>query len=118
VAPKILGSDASSSTSRSVAGDNWFAVGDAALAFDPLSSHGIANAIYTVNKVANSLKNILSGNTASSTEASGYNQSIHAIYKTYQESRSQLYAQEQRWCDSPFWLQMRKNHLVMTDVEN
>ena len=40
-------SDASGSVSEPVAGDGWIACGDAAVAFDPISSQGILNAIRT-----------------------------------------------------------------------
>ena len=42
-----LGADASSSRLRQLTGPNWLATGDAALAFDPLSSQGIASAMYS-----------------------------------------------------------------------
>jgi flavin-dependent dehydrogenase len=53
---KITGAKAGSSRAQAIAGKNWLAVGDAAFAFDPLSSHGITNAIYAAQKAATAIE--------------------------------------------------------------
>src|ERR1700752_3338284 len=47
---RVVGGDAGSSRAAQLAGKCWLAAGDAAIAFDPLSSHGITNAVYTANR--------------------------------------------------------------------
>src|SRR5215510_829215 len=47
---KVVGGDAGSSRATQLAGKCWLATGDAAIAFDPLSSHGITNAVYTAHR--------------------------------------------------------------------
>lgn len=53
--PQVVGQIANTSVPERFAHQNWLAIGDAAMAFDPLSSHGITNAIYTANRAANCL---------------------------------------------------------------
>jgi hypothetical protein len=45
-----------------LAGDHWLAVGDSAMSFDPLSSQGMFNALYSGMKAAESIHEALSGN--------------------------------------------------------
>src|SRR5689334_17904243 len=52
---RVVGGDAGSSRAAQLAGPCWLAVGDAAIAFDPLSSHGITNAVYTAHKAAEAI---------------------------------------------------------------
>ena len=49
---RVVGGDAGSSRATQLAGKCWLTVGDAAIAFDPLSSHGITNAVYTAHRAA------------------------------------------------------------------
>ncbi len=48
------------------AGEGWFAVGDAALALDPLSSQGLFNALYTGHLGGRGAAAVLAGNTDAS----------------------------------------------------
>lgn len=80
--------------STRVAGENWIAVGDAASAFDPLSSAGIYKALLTGQLAARA---ILSG------DPSPYTARVAEDYHAYQAMLDHLYSSETRWSDYPFW---------------
>src|SRR5262249_53755466 len=50
VAPRVIGSDAASTMLDRSCGAQWLAIGDAAFTLDPLSSHGITNAVYSAHR--------------------------------------------------------------------
>ena len=58
--PSIKGNAANSSRAQEISGANWLAVGDAAIAFDPLSSHGISNAVYCAWRASEAVQKCLS----------------------------------------------------------
>ncbi|HEX8188069.1 MAG TPA: tryptophan 7-halogenase [Pyrinomonadaceae bacterium] len=82
-------------------GDRWLAVGDAATAFDPLSSQGV-------------LKSLRSGVLASYAVADHFKGSAAGLekyealtareFEDYLSTRADFYGRERRWEDSPFWL--------------
>ncbi|MGS0742157.1 NAD(P)/FAD-dependent oxidoreductase [Glaciimonas sp. GG7] len=81
-------------------GKNWLAIGDAALAFDPLSSQGLFNALYTGLTAAHSVYQYLGGDVMALTSYRAELNDIHAAYANHLDS---WYAEETRWCDHPFW---------------
>jgi len=85
-------------------GDGWIAVGDAATAFDPLSSHGIGSALAGGVWAARAVAATLTGDD---TAFAAYSGRIFASYTRYLWERRAYYADEQRWPDSPFW---RRRH--------
>ena len=98
---KIKGGNANSSVANQLAGINWLALGDAAMSFDPLSSHGITNAMYTSAKAADTIeKKLLEADTEAFPE---YAETLQSIFKQYLQSKNQLYQQEMRWKDAEFW---------------
>ena len=82
------------------AGEGWLAVGDAAISFDPLSSQGLFNALFTGLAAAEAVDSYLNGNRLSLTQ---YHQTIGAIFDAYQQKLAASYAAERRWPDAPFW---------------
>lgn len=102
----FIGKSANSSRLTQTCGDNWLAIGDAALAFDPLCSHGITTAMYT----AELAKKIIEKKLQANQPLLGYNQRLQQIYQVYLEQRHQIYRQEQRWATAPFW---QLNHAVV-----
>jgi flavin-dependent dehydrogenase len=82
------------------AGDGWLAVGDAAMSFDPLSSQGLFNALFTGLAAAEAVDSHLKGNQLSLTQ---YHQTTGAIFDSYQQKLAATYAAERRWPDAPFW---------------
>lgn len=91
---RVKGNAAGSSRAEQITGDTWLAVGDAAIAFDPLSSHGISNAVYTAARAADAIV---------SNDCSTYGDDLVAIFDQYLLNKEQLYRQEKRWPDSTFW---------------
>ncbi len=91
---------AGSSALDRAAGPGWLAAGDAALAFDPLSSRGIFTAMYTGLSAASAADRWLDGDAGGLCDHQRLTDRVMARY------RSQLgryYAEERRWPDAPFW---------------
>ena len=82
------------------AGDGWIAVGDAALAFDPLASQGLFNALYTGLAGAESVDRYLRGDARALTE---YADEIARIRRAYESHLRAWYGVESRWPANPFW---------------
>jgi flavin-dependent dehydrogenase len=81
-------------------GDGWLAAGDACLAFDPLSSQGLLNALFTGLSAAEAVDRIIAGDRRAAGE---YAESIEAVWRAYRRHLSLWYGQERRWRHSPFW---------------
>lgn len=81
-----------------VHGDGWFAAGDAAASFDPISSQGIMTAMKSGQQAAAAA---LDGSAVS------YAVAVDAVWARYGAERASIYAQEQRWPDAPFWARRR-----------
>lgn len=82
-------------------GHDWLAVGDAALTFDPLSSQGLFNALYTGLAGAEALQRHLQGDPDA---LPGYRAELGRIWDAYVAHLDGWYGQERRWPASPFWL--------------
>ena len=84
-----------------VAGSDWIAIGDAALAFDPLSGQGVLKSIDTGTRSASAIARCLKG------DARGLSEYETWVKETHQEHlniRSQFYRSAQRWpTSSRFW---------------
>jgi flavin-dependent dehydrogenase len=91
---------AHSGTLSPVAGEGWAAAGDAAIAFDPISSQGIFNALFTGMAAGRALSAWLSGDAAA---VPGYMTRLRAIEAGYRRGLSEHYGFERRWPDEPFW---------------
>lgn len=107
VDPFIRGANAASLLLDRAGGERWLAVGDAALSFDPLSSKGIGNALYTGILAAQS---ILSADQTGQTDCPSYMQQIERIFAVYQHQLRQFYQMETRWTSSPFWQRRQQQH--------
>lgn len=83
------------------AGLGWFAVGDAALSFDPLSSQGLFNALYTGLAAAEACHRQLHGDPAATDD---YRQELAHIDGAYRQHLGFWYSQETRWPGEAFWL--------------
>lgn len=89
---------ANSATLEPCAGDGWLAAGDAALAFDPLSSQGILNALFTGLAAAEAADRFLKGESFDE-----YAETIGGIRSAYRAHLDTWYGMEKRWPDAPFW---------------
>jgi flavin-dependent dehydrogenase len=86
------------------AGPGWFAAGDAAISFDPLSSQGIFNALYTGLAAAEAADRALDGHLQAHRQ---YNDELASIGAAYRRHLAFWYGQEQRWPQAPFWRRRR-----------
>ncbi len=98
------GTDAAGARLDRFAGDGWMAVGDAALSFDPLSSQGLLDAIYTGHLAAGAVDAALDGDAGAVTAYASRLESVRAAYLRHLR---QAYRAEDRWPDSDFW---RRRH--------
>ncbi|MDR5615773.1 tryptophan 7-halogenase [Arsenophonus sp.] len=92
-----------------VFGARWLAVGNVALSFEPLSSQGIYNAIYTGLRGAEAVKAALIDNDRSLLIQ--YGERIKSIRAAYSIAISGYYQQEQRWPEQPFWIEHQNERL-------
>src|SRR6185369_17631905 len=97
---RVRGVDAASGRLNVFSGDDWLAVGDAALSFDPLSSQGIFNAVYTGMKAGHALHAALAGDEG---EIRRYGLQLEAIHRAYRRNLAAFYAHETRWPHHAFW---------------
>ena len=81
-------------------GDNWIAVGDAAYAYDPISSYGITSALASGFYAGQALASTLSGK---SDAMPTYRYIVENAFKAYMQRLMNHYALENRWSNSPFW---------------
>jgi flavin-dependent dehydrogenase len=90
------------------AGDGFLAAGDAALAFDPLSSQGLLNALFTGLAAAEAADSHLRGDTDA---LSRYRDTISGVAAAYRRHLALFYGMERRWPNAPFW--QRRNAGVL-----
>jgi flavin-dependent dehydrogenase len=85
---------------------DWLPVGDAALAFDPLSSDGICFALRSARAAAAAVSAALAGD---STAPAAYAAANAQEFAAYLRTRAAHYALETRWPEQSFW--RRRRHL-------
>jgi flavin-dependent dehydrogenase len=85
-------------------GPGWLAVGDAAMSFDPLSSQGVFNALYTGREAGQAIAEHFAGDP---TRLDRYPANLAKIWNAYLQNRRQSYRNEVRWSQDPFW---RRRH--------
>jgi len=95
-----ISTDARTGRLERLHGNGWLAVGDAATAFDPLSSQGILSALYSGLKAGRAIADALDGDRAALPE---YDAIVTNVYDRFLEKRLRYYAHERRWPDSSFW---------------
>jgi flavin-dependent dehydrogenase len=79
----------------------WLAVGDAALAVDPISGSGVVRALRTARAAATTVLAILAGDE--SRPIAGYEAERDRECTQYLRERAQYYGAERRWDSAPFW---------------
>ncbi|NEQ66278.1 MAG: NAD(P)/FAD-dependent oxidoreductase [Symploca sp. SIO2D2] len=82
-------------------GEDWMAIGDAAIAFDPLSSMGVGHAITCGCDAAVALVEYLVNNEDRLLKQ--YQERLKLNFDNYLSIRHRYYALEPRWLDLPFW---------------
>lgn len=100
--PRIL--QANSSILDRIVGDCWLAAGDAAAAFDPLSSYGITSALGGGYYAATAAADFLEGSAGA---LASYEELIGKAYAQYLLMHYGHYSAERRWAGETFW---RRRH--------
>jgi flavin-dependent dehydrogenase len=83
-----------------VAGNNWIAIGDAAMAWDPLSGQGITKALESGVHAADA---VLEAEGRDRSALASYADWITTQFERYRSECANLYRVETRWSSSPFW---------------
>jgi flavin-dependent dehydrogenase len=81
-------------------GDDWLAAGDAALAFDPISSQGILSALFGGLTAGRAADARLRGDRDA---LPAYAQRLATIRAAYERNHAQAYALERRFTEHAFW---------------
>lgn len=84
-----------------VCDDDWLAVGDAAISFDPLSSQGISKALRGGIFAAYAIADRLLRNDGQGLLR--YQTLLEVEFADYQAAYADYYGRERRWPDAPFW---------------
>jgi flavin-dependent dehydrogenase len=87
------------------AGEDWIAVGDAASAFDPLSSQGMLKALRSGIYAAYAAGDLLAKGDDAGMHR--YRAFVRREFDAYLRTRARYYAEERRWPESEFW---RRRH--------
>lgn len=85
-------------------GNNWLAVGDAAFAYDPVSSHGIISAMESGYYAGHAIADHL-GHKPDALPA--YDHVISQAFSVYMHMHAAHYAMEARWKERAFWERRR-----------
>lgn len=96
--PRIL--PANSARLSKIVGDRWLAVGDAAMAYDPLSSYGISSAMGAGFYAGSAVADFLGGDRSA---LFAYGGLVDQTFAQYLIMHCDRYALERRWTDKPFW---------------
>src|SRR5207247_1983896 len=91
---------ANSSRLDRVTNGNWLAIGDAAMAFDPLSGQGVYKALESALRSAKLIREYWTGNKSALRD---YAAAVEKDFNDYLLMRGNSYAMEQRWPESVFW---------------
>ncbi len=91
---------ATSSVLCPAAGAQWFAVGDSAATYDPISGQGIQKALADGYRVATAVGASIAGEHH---VQNAYAMDTESAFRTYEQTRRYFYALEKRWPDSSFW---------------
>jgi flavin-dependent dehydrogenase len=103
---------AHSATRAAFAGPRWLAVGDATLAFDPLSSQGLFHALYTAVRGA---ETVVAADAGDDSAVPHYESRLRTVESTYRRSLLHYYGLERRWPGAVFW-QRRRTRATAPDI--
>ncbi|HIL63044.1 MAG TPA: hypothetical protein EYG42_06295 [Porticoccaceae bacterium] len=102
--PKPAVADASTRLNQDVIGTHWAAAGDAAAAFDPLSSHGLTTALWAGKEAARGISARAEGN---SEILAAYQKSYLQGISDYIDQAYRQYGSEMRFAET-FWSRRRR----------
>ncbi len=106
---KINGYQANTTRVLQSCGEQWLAIGDAVMSFDPLSSGGIAKALHFSQEISMWVKKFLN-NKKEAQES--YREKIRKNLLSYFESRSKYYRIESRFSSEIFWYRRHLPHII------
>lgn len=86
-------------------GSNWLAAGDAAQAFDPVSSYGITSSLGSGFYAGQAIADHLDGMEEA---LPAYRYVMEQAFTDYLRLWQEQYARETRWRDAPFWEKRRQ----------
>ncbi len=111
----VRGAQANGQRLRDFCGDAWIAAGDAAQAYDPLSSQGIDKALRTASHAGHMIHYALTDRRQSAAELGRsnpyirqYDEQQRQLWQTYLSQRDFYYGIQPRWPDQPFWQRRRQ----------
>jgi flavin-dependent dehydrogenase len=86
----------------------WWAVGDAAMAIDPLAGNGVARALRSGRDAAAAIDQALDAGALDGDESAS-REELEAGQRLsdYLDRRAEIYALEQRFPEAPFWMRRR-----------
>ncbi len=96
--PKFVAAD--SGMLERLYGNAWLAVGDAALTYDPVASHGILMAMVSARDAAAAVHACLQGDEDA---LPAYQETLVWAYRHYAIERRKLYLSENRFPESDYW---------------
>ncbi len=100
---------AQSTVAKEVQGQQWVAIGDSAMSFDPLSSQGIWRGLQGAEMAVQHIV-AQAGKYTVDNPADEYANWTQGVYSQYLTERKSYYAMEQRWLDHIFWQRRISNH--------
>lgn len=81
-------------------GPNWWAIGEAAASYDPISAQGVYKGLLDGLTAGEEAASQLTGTPVA---GAGRAPDSHARFADYCQNRAYLYGQEQRWPQAAFW---------------
>ncbi|MDB4986674.1 MAG: Dehydrogenase flavoprotein LodB [Myxococcaceae bacterium] len=96
-----------------MAGERWVALGDAAMAWDPLSSSGLTNALLHAGEAASATELALRGQR---TALARYDHRQKLSFARYLADRARYYRQVERFAERPFWQRRRAQVALETPL--
>ncbi len=100
---KVAGAPAGQGRASLRTAAGFLTVGDAAQAYDPLSSQGIERALITGGMAAHTLQYALLNPDIAPGLMHRYDMELTRHWADYQGQHARIYAQERRWAGYPFW---------------
>jgi flavin-dependent dehydrogenase len=99
-APNLIVVPANSSRLNKIVNGNWLAIGDAAMAFDPLSGQGVYKAMESALRASQSIHDYWTGNNSAMRD---YGAAVESDFERYVLMRAAFYGKERRWPHAIFW---------------
>ncbi|WP_166225083.1 flavin-dependent monooxygenase QhpG [Pseudomonas atagonensis] len=91
-----------------VCGENWIRVGDAAMAVDPLSGNGIFQSLSSALQAPVVINTLLRKPERAALAQRFHQQRVEQLFLRFARIGRDFYADEQRWCEQPFWQARRQ----------